>query len=108
MSRPDSVAESARNTRPPGRWAVFASIGCEAAASLIVWTAVEREPIMIVPVLISLLPLAERTTESAVKLRLGAAIALGLWFLMGLMTVGILFAPGAGLMAIASVLARQR
>jgi hypothetical protein len=90
----------------PGRVALILAFGYTVVASLL-WYRVQQVPTLLIPVVLSALPLMATTRRQGVALRLVAGVLLVLWVGLGALSVGPWYLPAVVTIFIAHVLARK-
>lgn len=94
------------NTRR-GMIPLYCAIAFSSAASLLVALAIQPVPTLVIPVLVSALPLLARTHKAAESVRWGAVGLLLIWVVLGMASVGIFFVPALAAMVVAADRARK-
>lgn len=79
---------------------VWTAFGLATLAAALVFFYVEPVPTMAIPPILSALPLVWSRGRIAALVRLGSAVALLLFCLLGVMSVGALFLPATASMAL--------
>ena len=89
-----------------GLVALYVALVCAGVAAALVYFGVEAEPIMALPVIITMLPFIARSFRQARVLRITSVVLLGTFAVLGILSVGFLFLPSVIALAIATAQVR--
>lgn len=87
---------------PRGSTPLYCAIALAAAASVFGAVAIQPVPTLIIPVLVSALPLLAPNLKSAATLRWLAAALLLAWVMLAAASVGVLYVPALAAMLVAA------